>query len=47
MRGYCPRCKEYRSDSGEDAWGFTSDKYGFRCEKCGALIDLLDGDDME
>ena len=40
MRGYCPRCREYRSDEGDCAWGIKSGKYGLACEKCGALVDI-------
>ncbi len=42
MRGYCSRCKEYRSDSGENAWGIVL-RTGYPvCEKCGRYVDILD-----
>lgn len=42
MRAYCPRCKEYRSDAGENAWGIKNGKYGAVCEKCGSIVDIFE-----
>ncbi len=40
MRGYCPRCKEYRSDRDEDAWSIVW-KNGYpSCERCGSFVDV-------
>ena len=39
MRADCPKCKEYRSDEGENAWGIKHGKYGPTCENCGSLVD--------
>jgi len=40
MRGYCPECKEYRSDEGENAWGIVwKDGLAF-CQKCGSVVDI-------
>ena len=41
MRGYCPKCKEYRSDDGSDAWGFTWKNGVPICNRCHHLVDLL------
>jgi len=44
MRGCCPRCKEYRSDDGRDAWGIIwRDGLPF-CAKCLSLIDMPNGE---
>ncbi|MEM3041243.1 MAG: hypothetical protein QXG97_04365 [Nitrososphaerota archaeon] len=40
MRGYCPKCREYRSDEGENAWGIMHGSFGPICEKCGSLVDV-------
>jgi len=42
MRGYCPKCREYRSDEGENAWGIKEREYGPACERCGAILDLFE-----
>jgi len=43
MRGYCPKCQEYRSDKGEDAWGIEWTDYGTPlCERCGHTVDFSD-----
>jgi len=40
MRGYCPKCREYRSDNGADAWGIIwNDDLPF-CQRCNSLIDM-------
>ena len=40
MRGYCPRCKEYRSDNGFDAWGIIWRNGRPICERCGSYVDV-------
>jgi hypothetical protein len=40
MRGYCPKCKEYRSDEGKDAWAIIWKDGLAICERCGSVIDL-------
>ncbi|MGC8935573.1 MAG: hypothetical protein ACP5LN_10480 [Thermoproteota archaeon] len=48
MRGYCPKCKEYRSDNGFNAWGIVWHNNLAVCEKCGSVIDLwIDEDKSE
>jgi len=42
MRGYCPKCREYRSDEGENAWGIAWTEYGPVCERCSSVIDVFD-----
>jgi len=40
MRGYCPKCREYRSDEGENAWGIVW-RYDMPfCGKCGSIVDV-------
>jgi transcription initiation factor IIE alpha subunit len=34
MRGYCPKCKEYRSDDGRDAWAIIWKDGLAICERC-------------
>jgi len=45
MRGYCPKCKEYRSDNGKDAWKIIWKDGLAVCERCGSVIDLWVEDD--
>jgi len=45
MRGYCPKCKEYRSDNGKDAWSIVWKDGLAVCERCGSVIDLWVEDD--
>jgi len=40
MRGYCPICKEYRSDNGKDAWNIIWYENLAICERCGSVVDL-------
>lgn len=40
MRGYCPKCKEYRSDDGFDAWGIIWRNGRPTCERCGSYVDV-------
>ena len=40
MRGYCPRCKEYRSDRDEDAWSIVWKNGNPTCERCGSFVDV-------
>jgi transposase-like protein len=40
MRGYCPRCKEYRSDNGLDAWRIIWRDDRPTCERCGSYVDV-------
>lgn len=40
MKGYCPKCKEYRSDNGSDAWGFVWKNGVPICRRCNHLVDL-------
>ena len=45
MRGYCPKCKEYRSDNGLDAWRIVWHNNLAVCERCGSVIDLWINED--
>jgi len=47
MRGYCPKCKEYRSDNGKDAWSIVWKDGLAVCERCGSVIDLWVEDDED
>jgi len=40
MRGYCPTCKEYRSDNGRDAWEIIWKNDLAICERCGSVVDI-------
>ena len=44
MRGFCSRCKEYRSDEGENAWGIVWVDGMPVCEKCGSFVDISEDD---
>jgi hypothetical protein len=39
-RGYCPRCEEYRSDNGLDAWKIIWRDDRPTCERCGSYVDV-------
>lgn len=44
MIGFCSRCKEFRGDG--NAWDILI-KNGYPiCEKCGASVDVIDGEDL-
>jgi len=47
MRGYCPKCKEYRSDNGKDAWSIKWHNDLAICERCGSVVDLWGNDKCE
>lgn len=40
MRGYCGKCKEFRSDNGVDAWAIVWKEGNPTCERCGGFVDL-------
>ena len=40
MRGYCPKCKEYRSDNGTDAWSILWSNASPICERCSSFVDV-------
>jgi|GEM_PF-2394539 len=40
MKGYCPRCEEIRTDSGDDAWGFVWHAAVPQCQRCGSVVEL-------
>jgi len=40
MRGYCPKCREYRSDNGVDAWSIVWKDDLPLCQRCKSLIDI-------
>ena len=40
MRGYCPKCKEYRSDDGTDAWGIVWRDGLAICKRCGSVVNM-------
>jgi len=42
MKGYCPRCKETRSDSDDNAWGFDWIDDLPVCRRCGSVVDVWD-----
>ena len=44
MRGYCVRCKEFRSDNGLDAWGLIWQNGRPTCERCKGYVDIWDND---
>jgi len=40
MRGYCPKCREYRSDDGADAWGIVWNEELALCQRCMSVVDV-------
>lgn len=40
MRGYCQRCKEYRSDNALDAWRIIWQNGRPICERCKGYVDV-------
>ena len=42
MKGYCPKCKEYRSDECENAWGLKWVDGVPICKRCGSFVDVSD-----
>ena len=45
MFGYCPTCREYRSDQDKNAWGFDWIDDTPICRKCGAVVDIMGSED--
>jgi hypothetical protein len=45
--GYCPRCREYRSDEDKNAWGFDWIDETPICRKCGSVVDIMEQDDED
>ncbi len=41
MRGLCPRCKEYRGNEGDDAWGIDMIDGMPTCARCGSVLDVF------
>jgi len=41
MIGYCPKCGEYRGETGLIKWGFKKVGDVRVCEKCGSIIYML------
>jgi hypothetical protein len=39
-KAYCPRCEEYRTDTGEDAWGFIWFAGAPVCMRCQSIVDF-------
>lgn len=40
MRGFCPKCQEYRSENGLDAWCIIWKDGTPVCERCSSLVDM-------
>ena len=43
MRGFCVKCREYRSDNGEDGWLIVWNEGFPFCERCHSIVELWDG----
>jgi hypothetical protein len=43
--GFCPSCREYRSDADKNAWGFDWIDDTPVCRKCGSVIDIMGSED--
>jgi len=43
--GYCPRCREYRSDQDRNAWGFDWIDDTPICRKCRSVVDIMGSED--
>jgi hypothetical protein len=42
MREVCSKCKKYRRDEGENAWGIIWVDEVPVCEKCSSFVDILE-----
>jgi len=40
LRGYCPKCMEFRSDNGSDAWSIVWGESVPLCQRCKSVIDV-------
>jgi len=47
MRGYCPKCREYRSDNGMDAWQIVWVNGLPLCRRCGSIVDVWDNPEKQ
>lgn len=43
MKGYCPTCREVRSDNGCDIWGMRWRNSTPICKRCGHYVDVTNG----
>jgi hypothetical protein len=48
MKGYCEKCEEYRTDTGDDVWGFVWYSGAPLCQRCQSVVDFApNGQDNE
>lgn len=47
MRGFCIKCREYRSDEGMDAWKIEWQEGLGLCERCGSVVDVWEEGEEE
>ncbi len=40
MKAYCHNCIEYRTDSGDDAWGFAYYAGVPMCQRCQSVVEF-------
>ncbi len=47
MKGYCPACEEFRTETGDDAWGLVWHGAMPVCQRCGSIVELREQEDKE
>lgn len=48
MKGYCAKCEEWRTDTGDDVWGFIWYAGMPICLRCNSVLELpLDGQETQ
>lgn len=40
-KAYCHNCMEYRTDSGDDAWGFAYYAGTPICQRCQSVVEFM------
>lgn len=47
MRAYCAKCEEYRTDDGNDAWGFIWYATSPICQRCAGVVEIINNSHEE
>lgn len=40
-KAYCHNCMEYRTDSGDDAWGYVWYAGSAICQRCQSVVEFM------
>ena len=46
-KAYCHNCMEYRTDTGDDIWGFVWYAGSAICQRCQSIVDFMPNGQQE